>query len=124
MKIRVALVALLATVSLSGCASLFDDIPDANDAMPTSTPAPKCGDDTVKAVAGVMTSDAVEVVEVIGSCTMVSILTSLAPTEKETAREICEEAAKVAYTGDISSVSVEGDDGHELSTGLKGARCI
>ncbi|MBU2664758.1 hypothetical protein KOI35_14750 [Actinoplanes bogorensis] len=124
MKIRVALVALLATVSLTGCASLFDDIPDANDDVPTTAPVAQCGDDAQKAVAKEMTSDAVEVVKVIGSCTQVQISTSLGPDDKDAAREICETAAKVAYVGDIKVVSVEDADGHELSTGFNGTPCI
>ncbi|MBB4692090.1 hypothetical protein [Paractinoplanes abujensis] len=124
MKIRVVLVSLVASLSLTGCASLFDDIPDANDAMPTATPAPKCGDDTVKAVAQKMTAEAVEVVEVIGDCTIVSVGTSYAGTDQAKAREVCEAAAEVAYVGKISAISVNGSDGSELATGLKGKPCV
>ena len=77
--------------------------------------------DTVKKA---VTSSAVTKVQVIGGCTEVSIGTSLAPTAKADGVKICEEAAKVAYTGNVMAVSVDGSDGHELSAGIKGAPCV
>ncbi|MBL7259548.1 hypothetical protein [Paractinoplanes lichenicola] len=124
MRSRVVLVSLVVALSMTGCASVFDDIPDANDAMPTAAPAPKCGDDTVEAVAQKMTSDAVEVVEVIGDCTILSIGTSLGGTDTAEAREVCNVAAEVAYVGKIKAISVNGSENSELATGLKGKPCV
>jgi hypothetical protein len=55
---------------------------------------------------------------------MVSIETSLGAGALADAGKICDEAAKVAYTGHVTSVSVDGADGHELSAGEKGQPCI
>ncbi|MDY7088654.1 MAG: hypothetical protein SYR96_26550 [Actinomycetota bacterium] len=124
MRIRVVVVSLLAATALTGCASAFDDIPYADDAMPTATPAPKCGDDTVQAVADVMTPDAVEVVQVIAGCTKVYVGTSLGPADKDAARAVCDAAAEVAYVGEIESIIVDGRDERKLATGVKGSPCV
>jgi hypothetical protein len=84
------------------------------------------GDAVVDALAAY---DSVTSVDVIGGCTMVSVSTSLPPGDAlsesaATAVEMCEAAAEVAYVGDVSSVNVDGSDGHELAIGLQGMDCI
>lgn len=68
-------------------------------------------------------------VHTVAACGQVSIETSLPPGVLGSASaskgvEICTAAAKVAYRGDVSSVTVNSADGHELAIGLKSADCI
>jgi hypothetical protein len=127
---RVVLAALvLATMSLAACGSA-DKKPEAPVAGATNAAA--AGDDTtgcddgdaLTAVKGAVKSAAVKSIKTVGGCTMVSIETSLDENAKPDAIEICESAAKVAYTGSVTSVSVLGANGAELSSGGQGAPCI
>lgn len=65
-------------------------------------------------------------VQIIGGCHQASIETSLAPgiASFTAALAICDAAAKAAYDNGLSSVSVDGSDGHELAAGINGAPCI
>lgn len=133
---RAALVALVATTALflAACGGSDDDSPSVgapapsapagSEAAPPAEAPGGCGADVVDAVEQVVASDAVTSVEVIGSCTMVKITTSLAADADAEAKEICEAAAKVAYNGDIMSVSVDDATGSELSVGIQGAPCL
>ena len=63
-------------------------------------------------------------IQVIGGCHEVSIETSLGADAKAAGQKLCDAAAKVAYNDQISSVSVDGADGHELAAGIKGMPCL
>ncbi|MEV6661592.1 hypothetical protein [Nocardia fluminea] len=65
-------------------------------------------------------------ISIVGQCTTVVIATTLAddPSGDDTARRICSAAAAVAYTDDITSISVTGAGGYELAVGIEGASCI
>ena len=65
----------------------------------------------------------------VAACGEVSIATGLPPgvlgsPSAATGLKICDAAAKVAYQGDVNSVTVVSTDGHELAIGLKNADCI
>ena len=65
----------------------------------------------------------------VAACGEVSVATRLpagvlGSASAATGIKICEAAAKVAYQGSVSSVTVQSTDGHELAIGLKGADCI
>jgi hypothetical protein len=141
-SLRVAAVAVLAaaTVTLAACGG-SDDQAATSPAAAATTPVDlpsidlpsevgggdnggDCDGGAADAVKKAVTSPAVTKIQVIGGCTEVSIETSLAPTAKADGVKICEAAAKVAYTGNVMAVSVDGSDGHELSAGIKGAPCV
>jgi len=101
-----------------------DAAPNGADGVaPLMSESTACGSaaDTVK---NHVQSDKIESVTVLGQCTLVVISTALADEDSATAREICESAAEVAYTGDINAVSVKSSTGEELSQGIAGAKCI
>jgi len=126
---KIALAATLVSLSvLSASVSACAGSSPAPSAAPagdsTGAAAGGCGDDVVKAVKQAVSSTAIQKIQVIGGCSMVSIQTSLGATGKADGQKICEAAAKVAYSGSVMSVSVDGADGHELSNGIKGAPCL
>jgi hypothetical protein len=90
---------------------------------PLMSESTDCGTaaDTVK---NHVQSTRIESVTVIGQCTLVVIDTSLDDEDEATAKEICESAAEVAYTGDINAVSVKSGSGAEIAQGISGARCL
>jgi hypothetical protein len=139
LKIAVAAAALaVATFSLSACGGSDDRSRAAGTPATPAATTPiglpsdvaaagdggDCGGGAADTVKKAVTSSAVTKIQVIGGCTEVSIETSLAPTAKDDGVKICDEAAKVAYTGNVMAVSVDGSDGHELSAGIKGAPCV
>ncbi|TCJ93798.1 hypothetical protein [Nocardia alba] len=65
-------------------------------------------------------------VSIVGQCTSVVIATTLVEdlAGSDTAHRICSAAAAVAYTGDVTSISVTGVTGSELAIGIEGASCI
>ncbi|MET8002214.1 hypothetical protein [Nonomuraea glycinis] len=63
-------------------------------------------------------------VTVAGQCTSLSIETTLGDEESATAKEICDAAAEVAYSGDTNAIRVLGASGRELSIGIAGASCL
>jgi hypothetical protein len=117
---------LLVIPTAAACSSspAADAAPNGADGVaPLMSESTDCGSaaDTVRQH---VQSDKIESVTVLGQCTLVVIGTSLADEDDATAREICESAAEVAYTGDINAVSVKSGTGEELSQGISGARCI
>lgn len=135
LRLAVAAAVAVAAFSLAACggSSSSSDTPAA--AAPTAVDRPSpdstagggsddCAGGAADAVKKAVTSSAVTKIQIIGGCSQVSIETSLAPTAKADGVKICDEAAKVAYTGDVVSISVGGSDGHELSAGFKGNGCI
>jgi hypothetical protein len=105
-------------------------------AGPSSSVAPSasasdddCGGAVARVTAAVAGYPEVTKVQTIAACHEVDIQTNLASgvlgspnATKGTA--ICEAAAKVAYQGDVSGITVSDVDGHELAAGLKTADCI
>jgi hypothetical protein len=83
---------------------------------PAST-TPDCGSTPVQ---DAVHDSHITKVQVIGGCTQVSVETSLTRADVATATTICEDAVKVAYVGNVSSVTVTGADKHELAAGEKG----
>ncbi|HUR05339.1 MAG TPA: hypothetical protein VM347_22545 [Nonomuraea sp.] len=59
-----------------------------------------------------------------GQCTSLSIETSLGDEESGAAKEICDSAAEVAYSGDINAIRILGASGKELSVGIIDAPCL
>jgi hypothetical protein len=95
----------------------------AGDDAPTEAAGGDCGSaaDTIKSA---ITSTAVSKVDVVGQCTTATITTTLGEGDGAAAKEICEAAAKVAYTGDLNSIRVTSAAGTELSQGISGAPCL
>jgi hypothetical protein len=95
----------------------------AGNEAPTAAAGGDCGSaaDTIKSA---ITSTAVSKVDVVGQCTTATITTTLGEGDGAAAKEICEAAAKVAYTGDINSIRVTSAAGTELSQGISGAPCL
>jgi hypothetical protein len=96
------------------------DAPDLPDATTENTDCGSAADTVRKHVE----SDKIQSVAVVGQCTLVVIETSLDDEDGATARQICESAAEVAYTGDINAIAVKSDGGAELSQGITGMRCL
>lgn len=59
-----------------------------------------------------------------GGCHDATIVTTLDPGDSATGLAICDSAAEVAYTGDISSITVLAANNKELAIGIKGQECI
>jgi hypothetical protein len=96
----------------------------------STTPAgADCGGAVARITAAVSSFTEVTKVQMVAACGQASIETSLPPgvlgsASAATGLKICNAAAAVAYQGDVTSVSVDSADGHELATGLKTAPCI
>lgn len=80
--------------------------------------------DQIGAVKAKVTDPALQSIDATGVCTIVTLHTSLADTDLDKAVTMCEAASTVAYTGGTTSVTVVGQSGKELATGLKGNPCI
>ena len=84
--------------------------------------------DAAKTVQDAVHDSHITKISVDGGCSQVAIETSLvngAAGSGAAARKICEAAAKVAYVGNLSSVTVTATDKHELAAGEKGIEgCI
>ncbi|HTF08358.1 MAG TPA: hypothetical protein VK659_09335 [Asanoa sp.] len=134
-RITLAAAAALLAFTLAACGS---DEPTTSTPGGSGGPAATApaGDDAATAPAGgdcgsaaddiksVIASTAVDKIDIVGQCTLVRIATTLGEGDKAPAKEICEAAAKVAYTGDINSIRVSSAAGTELSQGISGAPCI
>ena len=66
----------------------------------------------------------VDKVVVEGQCTSAVVRTTLGDQASETARQLCDTAAEVAYVGDINAVTVLGSSGRELAIGIAGMKCL
>jgi hypothetical protein len=90
---------------------------------PSASAQEACGPAAVTIKQHLSTPEVGEVV-VQGQCTSAVIRTNLADDAGETARQLCETAAEVAYTGDINAVTVLGKSGRELAIGITGMKCM
>jgi hypothetical protein len=131
LPVRAAALAAVAVLALAGCGD------DANPSSPgdTATTAPgvtppvsseaanECGGAATE-IREKLTATEIQEVEITGQCTTVVVTTSLGDADAARAKEICDNAAEVAYTGNVNSVRVEGSSGKELSQGVSGAPCL
>ncbi len=137
---RAAAVALavVAAMAIAGCGASASPAPIAATAAPiASTVAPSdsaattgsgggsCGEATAVLVRQHLASRT-DIVSVTteGGCHDATIVTSLGPTDSAIGLAICDSAAEVAYTGDISSITVTAANAKELAIGIKGQLCI
>ena len=89
----------------------------------TGTGTGDCGEATAAAIARGLTDFGNFTVTTDGGCHDATIVTTLTDVTKALA--ICDAAAKIGYpAGDISSITVTGANGKELSIGVKGQECI
>jgi hypothetical protein len=128
-RITFAAAAAMLAFSLAACGSdeTATTPPSNSGNAATTAAAAPAGDDCASAadaIKSVIGSTAVEKVEIVGQCTTVAIATTLADGDRAAAKEICQAAAKVAYTGDINSIRVTSAAGTELSQGISGAPCL
>jgi hypothetical protein len=134
-RIVLATAVAAAVLSVAACGRTAGHTATATPAAPTTADATTAATTTADAVGGdcggvpdavvkAVPPANVQKIQVIGGCSMISIETSLDPTDRAGAEQICDAVAKVAYTGAVVSVSVDGADGHELSAGMKNAPCI
>jgi hypothetical protein len=105
------------------------------DGSPTTTATPTPGGATTGAAAtgecgGVIAKvqerlarPGVQGAKVEGPCTTVVVTTTLSDGDAGTARQLCDLAAEVAYTGGVKAIRVLGQSGTELAQGSAGAKC-
>ncbi len=92
----------------------------------TQAPAPAevpCGTVAETVKDHLKSSDVVSVT-IVGQCTSLVVQTTLGDDDTAGARQLCERAGEVAYTGDVNSVAVHARSGAELSMGIAGMRCL
>jgi hypothetical protein len=113
--------ALLALAACTGSPTTTTPTPGA------STTAAAGRDDCGGAVTKVqerLARPGVQGVKAEGQCTTVVVTTTLSDGDAGTARQLCDLAAEVAYTGDVKGIRVIGQSGKELAQGISGAKCI
>jgi hypothetical protein len=94
-----------------------------------TTSGDDCGGAVARVTTAVASFAAVTKVHTIAACHEVDIVTNLpggvlGSPSATTGAAICDAAAKVAYQGDVSSITVTAVDGHEIAAGLKDMSCI
>lgn len=126
-----AVVAAMAVASCGGsgatqapAASTASPAPATEAATTTGAGSGDCGEATAALVKQHLAQPAVVSVTTEGGCHDATITTSLGASDSATGLAICDSAAEVAYTGDISSITVLAADNKELAIGIKGAPCI
>jgi hypothetical protein len=126
---------IVTVAGLAGCGSsskpsVTATTSTANTAAPTTTaPVDDCGGAVARVTTAVAGFPEVTKVQTIAACHEIDIDTNLpsgvlGSPSATTGAAICNAAAQVAYQGDISSITVTADDGHEIAQGLKTASCI
>lgn len=113
-------------MALVGCSSTDSPPPEPGPGANASTPASgeeSCGG-AAERVEQHVKRFKVEGVTVEGQCTTVVVATTLADEDTETARQLCDAAAEVAYSGDINSIRVLSRSGDELANGITGMKCL
>ncbi|MEV4513161.1 hypothetical protein AB0K00_29825 [Dactylosporangium sp. NPDC049525] len=121
------LIAVATLLALAACS----DSPTTSTATPTpggaSTGAAAARDDCGGAVTKVqerLARPGVQGVKAEGQCTTVVITTTLSDGDAGTARQLCDLAAEVAYTGDVKGIRVLGQSSKELAQGIAGGKCL
>jgi hypothetical protein len=93
-------------------------------AAPTSAPAAGPCDTALTAkVRDRLARPGVATVTVDSACATVTVETTLSDGDATTARQLCDLAAEVAYTGAVQGLRVTGQSGKDLAVGTKGAPC-
>jgi hypothetical protein len=126
-----ATLAVVAVFALAGCADDTPPAPGTGSTSPAigvtppvaSSPATDCGGLAAE-IREKLVVEGMQSVEVTGQCTTVVIGTSLGDADGTRAKDICDAAAEIAYTGNVNSIRVEGSSGKELSQGMAGAPCV
>ncbi|MEU4651640.1 hypothetical protein [Nocardia fluminea] len=121
---QIAVCAALCVVA--GCGSGSSDTAPTSE-LPAAARGPAaevCGD--TDRIEDAVSEFGVTGISIVGQCTTVVIATTLAddPSGADIGHRICSAAAAVAYTDDITSISVTGAAGSELAVGIEGASCI
>ncbi|MGI5240477.1 hypothetical protein [Dactylosporangium sp. CA-139066] len=65
----------------------------------------------------------VKTVTVDAACGTVTVATTLSDGDATTARQLCDLAAELAYSGSVNALRVTGDSGKDLAVGAKGSPC-
>ncbi|GAB3829301.1 hypothetical protein GCM10027610_015760 [Dactylosporangium cerinum] len=114
------LIAAATLLALAACS----DSPTTPAPTPTSgaATAGDCGGAVAK-VQERLARPGVQGVRVEGQCTTVVITTTLSDGDAGTARQLCDLAAEVAYTGGVNGIRVLGQADKELAQGIAGAKC-
>ncbi|WP_212830131.1 hypothetical protein [Catellatospora sp. TT07R-123] len=108
---------------LTGCAeSARPD--DSSQPNATSSPAHDLCGPAAATVEQHLHAPEVEKVVVVGQCTALVVDTTLDDEDVEAARQLCEKAAEVAYTGDVNSIAIKSKGGRELAQGISGMKCL
>ncbi|MFC4039229.1 hypothetical protein ACFO1B_12440 [Dactylosporangium siamense] len=117
---RLVLIAGATLLALAACS----DSPATPSAAPTSGTATSgdCGGAGTR-VQERLARPGVQGVRVEGQCTTVVIATTLSDGDAGTARQLCDLAAEVAYTGGVNGIRVLGQADKELARGSAGAKC-
>lgn len=132
---RAAVVALavVGALAIAGCGGgSSTQTPSSSPASPapaastaaSGTGSGSCGEATAALVKQHLARPDVVSVTTEGGCHDATIVTSLDPSDSATGLAICDSAAEVAYTGDLSSVTVLAANNKELAIGIKGQPCI
>jgi|GEM_PF-3876376 len=112
---------------LSGCGGIDEDDP-APPPTGATTQAPEPSgatcDQAADTVKNHLNSPDVTSVTVVGQCTLVVVETTLGDDDTSAARQLCERAGEVAYTGDINGISVTSRSDAEISNGITGMKCL
>ncbi len=140
-RAAVVILAMVGAMSIAGCGPNPSTVPVASSTptvapsaatastgaatASTGTGAGSCGEATAALVKQHLASRT-DIVSVTteGGCHDATIVTSLGPTDSTAGLAICDSAAEVAYTGDISSITVLAASTKELAIGIKGQPCI
>jgi hypothetical protein len=94
---------------------------------PAPTPAPSgaaagaC--DAAGKVRDRLARPGIQNVTVDSACATVIVATTLSDGDAGTARQLCDLAAEVGYSGSVTAIRVLGQSGKDLAKGVKGASC-
>lgn len=105
-------------VLLTGCGRGTTPTP-----APTSAAARGCDTAVAGNVTDRLARPGVENVTVDAACTTVTVATTLSDGDANTARQLCDLAAEVAYTGSVNVIHVIGLSRKDLAKGAKGSPC-
>jgi hypothetical protein len=115
--------------SSSSSASSGSETSESSSPVSGSASSDDCNGALARVTAAVAAFSEVTKVTMVAACGQASIETNLpagvlGSASADTGIKICKAAATTAYQGDLSSITVDSVDGHELAIGLKGADCL
>lgn len=121
---RFGLLAAATLLALAACGDSPKPLPTVSAPTPTAGAATgDCGGAATR-VRDRLARPGVQGVTVEGQCTTVVIATTLSDGDAGAARQLCDLAAEVAYTGGVNGIRVLGQSQRELAQGISGAQCI